>query len=128
MKSRNARLAIVVSVLLAVGLAIIGLVARGQAPPVSRAQNSPSGRFVIYYHPQNFNQALLLDTSTGAVWRLETMYVVSPDKSKPDKASPQYESFQRLTVEGFYHSSDEEKAIDQATPKTDADKDYAPAK
>jgi hypothetical protein len=128
MKFRNGRLAIVVSVLLIVGLAIIGMVARGQAPPVSRAQNTPSGRFVIYYHPQNFNQAILLDTATGAVWRLETMYVVSPDKSKPDKASPQYESFQRLTVEGFYHSSDEQKAIDQATPKTDADKDYTPTK
>jgi hypothetical protein len=63
-----------------------------------------AGRNVIYYHPTNFNQALLLDTSTGSVWRLATDSYKSrgPDSQITEI---QFRTFQRVGVEGIYQNA-----------------------
>ena len=77
----------------------LGQTARSQQPA-----SRPAGRYIIYYHPTNFNQALLLDTSTGAVWELATDSYKStgPDSQVKDI---QFRTFQRLGVEGIYQSA-----------------------
>ncbi len=65
-----------------------------------------AGRFVIYYHPTNFNQALLLDTSTGAVWELAVAKYKSAAKGKEGE-EVEFRVFQRVGVEGTYKSAAE---------------------
>ncbi len=69
------------------------------------------GRYVIYYHPSNFNQAFLLDTATGTAWRLVYGSYKSTVEGKEDKV--QYPVFERLGVEGLYKSAAEEMAEQQ---------------
>lgn len=72
----------------------------GSQQPASR----PAGRYIIYYHPTNFNQALLLDTSTGSVWELATDSYKSTGPDSQVKEI-QFRTFQRLGVEGIYQSA-----------------------
>jgi hypothetical protein len=76
----------------------------GQSALSQQAASHPAGRYVIYYHPTNFNQALLLDTSTGSVWQLATDTYKSrgPDSQVTEI---QFRTFQRLGVEGIYQSA-----------------------
>lgn len=69
------------------------------------------GRYVIYYHPSNFNQAFLLDTTTGAAWRLVYGSYKSTVEGKEDKV--EYPVFERLGVEGLYESAAEKIAEQQ---------------
>jgi len=69
------------------------------------------GRYVIYYHPSNFNQAFLLDTTTGTAWRLVYGSYKSTVEGKEDEV--QYPVFERLGVEGLYKSAAEEIAEQQ---------------
>jgi hypothetical protein len=62
---------------------------------------APVGRYALSYHPTNYNQALLLDTKTGAVWELEQDNYPALGK-KID-----YRKFSRISVDGLYTSSDE---------------------
>jgi hypothetical protein len=76
----------------------------GQAALSQQPASRPAGRYIIYYHPTNFNQALLLDTSTGSVWELAS------DSYKSRGADSQiteirFRTFQRLGVEGIYQSA-----------------------
>jgi hypothetical protein len=68
--------------------------------PASR----PAGRYVIYFHQNNFNQALLLDTSTGSVWELATDSYKSRGPDSRITEVP-FRTFQRLGVEGIYQSA-----------------------
>jgi hypothetical protein len=77
----------------------LGQTARSQQPA-----SRPAGRYIIYYHPTNFNQALLLDTSTGAVWELATDSYKSTGQDSQIKEIP-FRTFQRLGVEGIYQSA-----------------------
>ena len=69
------------------------------------------GRYVIYYHPANFNQAFLLDTTTGDAWRLVYGSYKSTVEGKEDEV--QYPVFERLGVEGLYESAAERIAEQQ---------------
>jgi hypothetical protein len=75
-----------------------GQTARSQQP------TSPAGRYIIYYHPINFNQALLLDTSTGSVWELASDSYKSRG-SDSQMTEIRFRTFQRLGVEGIYQSA-----------------------
>jgi hypothetical protein len=77
----------------------LGQTARSQQPA-----SRPAGRYIIYYHPTNFNQALLLDTSTGSVWELASDSYKSrgPDSQITEM---KFRTFQRLGVEGIYQSA-----------------------
>jgi hypothetical protein len=76
----------------------------GQSALSQQPASRPAGRYMIYFHPTNFNQALLLDTSTGSVWELATDSYKSagPDSQVRDI---QFRTFQRLGVEGIYQSA-----------------------
>jgi hypothetical protein len=76
----------------------------GQSALSQQPASRPAGRYVIYYHPTNFNQALLLDTSTGSVWQLtsDSYKSIGPDSQVEDI---QFHTFQRLGVEGIYQSA-----------------------
>jgi hypothetical protein len=64
---------------------------------------APVGRYALSYHPTNYNQALLLDTKTGAVWELvQGNYPVLGKKID-------YRKFARISVDGLYTSSDEQE-------------------
>jgi hypothetical protein len=77
----------------------LGQTARSQQPV-----SHPAGRYIIYYHPTNFNQALLLDTSTGSVWELASdSYKLRGADSQVTEI--QFRTFQRLGVEGIYQSA-----------------------
>jgi hypothetical protein len=77
----------------------LGQTARSQQPA-----SRPAGRYIIYYHPTNFNQALLLDTSTGSVWELasDSYKTRGPDSQITEM---KFRTFQRLGVEGIYQSA-----------------------
>jgi hypothetical protein len=85
-------------------LAICVSLTFGQSALSQQPASRSAGRYVIYYHPTNFNQALLLDTSTGAVWQLATD---SYKSTGPDSQGTeiQFRTFQRLGVEGIYQSA-----------------------
>jgi hypothetical protein len=69
---------------------------------------TPVGRYALSYHPTNYNQALLLDTKTGAVWELvQDHYTVLGRKID-------YRKFNRTSVDGLYTSSDEDFAAYRA--------------
>jgi hypothetical protein len=76
----------------------------GQSALSQQPASHPAGRYVIYYHPTNFNQALLLDTGTGSVWQLATDSYKSrgPDSQITEI---QFRTFQRIGVEGIYQSA-----------------------
>jgi hypothetical protein len=76
----------------------------GQSALSQQPASRSAGRYVIYYHPTNFNQALLLDTSTGSVWQLasDSYKSTGPDSQAIDI---QFRTFQRLGVEGIYQSA-----------------------
>jgi hypothetical protein len=63
---------------------------------------APTGRYVLTYHSTNYNQALLLDTKTGAVWELGQV--------NDTVAQLGYRSFSRISVDGLYTSLDEQTA------------------
>jgi hypothetical protein len=76
----------------------------GQAALSQQPASRPAGRYIIYYHPTNFNQALLLDTSTGSVWELASdSYKARGSDSQITEI--QFRTFQRLGVEGIYQSA-----------------------
>jgi hypothetical protein len=77
----------------------LGQTARSQQPA-----SRPAGRYIIYYHPTNFNRALLLDTSTGSVWELASDSYKSRGADS-QVAEIQFHTFQRLGVEGLYQSA-----------------------
>jgi hypothetical protein len=77
----------------------LGQTARSQQPA-----SRPVGRYIIYYHPTNFNQALLLDTSTGSVWELASDRYKSRGTDS-QVTEIQFRTFQRLGVEGIYQSA-----------------------
>ena len=77
----------------------LGQTARSQQPA-----SRPAGRYIIYYHPTNFNQALLLDTSTGSVWELASDSYKSRG-SDSQITEIRFRTFQRLGVEGIYQSA-----------------------
>ena len=65
---------------------------------------TPVGRYALSYHPTNYNQALLLDTKTGAVWELvQDNYALRTGKVN-------YRQFSRISVDGLYTSMDEQLA------------------
>ena len=76
----------------------------GQSVRSQQPASRPAGRYIIYYHPTNFNQALLLDTATGSVWELASDSYRSrgPDSQVTEI---QFRTFQRLGVEGIYQSA-----------------------
>ena len=76
----------------------------GQTALSQQPASRPAGRYVLYYHPTNFNHALLLDTSTGSVWELasDSYKSTGPDSQVRDI---QFRTFQRLGVEGIYQSA-----------------------
>jgi hypothetical protein len=76
----------------------------GQSALSQQPASRSAGRYVIYYHPTNFNQAFLLDTSTGSVWELasDSYKSIGPDSQVKDI---QFRTFQRLGVEGIYQSA-----------------------
>lgn len=78
------------------------------------AQNKTSistGRYILYYHPTNFNQAFLLDTATGRVWQLKFGTIETTEGEE------QYPIFERVGVQGKYESSTEKLANRQRTEK-----------
>ena len=77
----------------------LGKTVRSQQPA-----SRPAGRYIIYYHPTNFNQALLLDTSTGSVWELASDSYKSRGADS-QVTEIQFRTFQRLGVEGIYQSA-----------------------
>jgi len=77
----------------------LGQTARSQQPA-----SRPTGRYIIYYHPTNFNRALLLDTSTGSVWELASDSYKSRGADS-QVTEIQFHTFQRLGVEGIYQSA-----------------------
>ena len=77
----------------------LGQTARSQQPA-----SRPLGRYIIYFHPTNFNQALLLDTSTGSVWELASDSYKSRGADS-QVTEIQFRTFQRLGVEGIYQSA-----------------------
>jgi hypothetical protein len=76
----------------------------GQAALSQQPASRPAGRYIIYYHPTNFNQALLLDTSTGSVWELASDSYKSRG-SDSQITEIRFRTFQRLGVEGIYQSA-----------------------
>ena len=76
----------------------------GQAALSQQPASRSAGRYVIYYHPTNFNQALLLDTSTGSVWQLATDSYKSRGVDS-QVTEIQFRTFQRVGVEGIYQSA-----------------------
>jgi hypothetical protein len=76
----------------------------GQSALSQQPAPRPAGRYMIYFHPTNFNQALLLDTSTGSVWELATDTYKSPGPDSQIRDIP-FRTFQRLGVEGIYQSA-----------------------
>jgi hypothetical protein len=89
---------------LLVALAISTSLTLGQTAHSQQPASRPAGRYIIYYHPTNFNQALLLDTSTGSVWELATDSYKSTEPDSHVKEI-QFRTFQRLGVEGIYQSA-----------------------
>jgi hypothetical protein len=75
----------------------------------SRIVRNDEARYVLYYHPDNYHQALLLDTATGAVWQLQYEAVVA---GKTDGIP----EFKRVSVEGLHMSSEEQvlRSLDKA--------------
>jgi len=70
------------------------------------------GRYALSYHPTNYNQALLLDTKTGAVWELvQDNYPVLGKKID-------YRKFNRISVDGLYTSFDEREATRGSIDRT----------
>jgi hypothetical protein len=90
--------ALLIVLAMSVSLAL-GQTARSQQPA-----SRPAGRYIIYYHPTNFNQALLLDTSTGSVWELASDSYKSRGADS-QVTEIQFRTFQRLGVEGIYQSA-----------------------
>jgi hypothetical protein len=76
----------------------------GQSALSQQPASRPPGRYIIYFHPTNFNQALLLDTSTGSVWELATDTYKSPGPDSQIRDIP-FRTFQRLGVEGIFQSA-----------------------
>ncbi len=89
---------------LLLGLAMFASLTLGQTARSQQPASHPAGRYIIYYHPTNFNQALLLDTSTGSVWELASDSYKSPGPDSQMK-DIQFRTFQRLGVEGIYQSA-----------------------
>jgi len=85
-------------------LAIFVSLTFGQTALSQQPASRPAGRYVLYYHPTNFNQALLLDTSTGSVWELASDSYKSTGTDSQVKEI-QFHTFQRLGVEGIYQSA-----------------------
>jgi len=81
----------------------------------SRVVRKDGRRYVLYYHPDNYRQAFLLDSATGTVWQLQYEAVV------PGKADGIPE-FKRVSVQGLYTSSEEQvlRSLDKAIG-TDSD-------
>jgi hypothetical protein len=76
----------------------------GQSALSQQSSSHLAGRYIIYFHPTNSNQALLLDTSTGAVWQLATDTYKSRGPDSQITEIP-FRTFQRLGVEGIYQSA-----------------------
>lgn len=106
-----------------VALALFSAFAFGQTPTANRQTTAASGRFSISYHSTNFNQAFLLDTANGNVWRLTTISLVARENSTQEEQNPvKYQSFERVSVEGLYQSAAEKKAIRDAPLREITDK------
>ncbi len=85
-------------------LLLVGCVvgfASAQSNPASQPRAQSPGRYVVYYHPTNFNQALLLDTVTGSAWQLAIGKYKSEIKGKEGEER-EYRMFERLGVDGLY--------------------------
>jgi hypothetical protein len=67
------------------------------------------GRYLLYYHPDNYHQAFLLDSATGSLWQLQF------EAGVPGKTDGIPE-FKRVSVEGLYTSSEEQvlRSLDKA--------------
>ncbi|SRR6266481_56871 len=94
-------------------LCVVGI-AYAQSNRSSQGGPAKIGRYVIYYHPTNFNQALLLDTETATAWELVSGKFKSIANSTEEH---EYRLFQRVGVEGIYKSSTESVAEQQLLEK-----------
>jgi hypothetical protein len=76
----------------------------------SRVVRNDGGRYVLYYHPDNYRQAFLLDTATGTLWQLQYEAFV------PGKTDGGIPEFKRVSVEGLFTSSEEQvlRSLDKA--------------